>query len=50
MVITRGGGQSSGPFEVDRSWDAYTDDHIGLMDHPGICEFMVLGLLHRRPV
>ena len=25
------GGQSSGPFEVDRPWDAYTDDHIGLM-------------------
>jgi len=30
------GGQSSGPFEVDRPWDAYTDDHIGLMDHLGI--------------
>src|SRR6266436_7031002 len=26
------GGQSSGPLEVDRPWDAYTDDHIGLMD------------------
>ena len=37
------GGQSSGPFEVDRRWDAYTDDHIGLMDHLGIHEFMVLG-------
>src|ERR1700752_4065415 len=37
------GGQSSGPFEVDRPWDAYTDDHIGLMDHLGIREFMVLG-------
>jgi pimeloyl-ACP methyl ester carboxylesterase len=37
------GGQSSGPLEVDRPWDAYTDDHIGLMDHLGICEFMVLG-------
>ena len=36
-------GQSSGPFEVDRPWDAYTDDHIGLMDHLGIQEFMVLG-------
>jgi hypothetical protein len=36
-------GQSSGPFEVNRPWDAYTDDHIGLMNHPGICEFMVLG-------
>jgi pimeloyl-ACP methyl ester carboxylesterase len=37
------GGESSGPVEVDRPWDAYTDDHIGLMDHLGIGEFMVLG-------
>jgi pimeloyl-ACP methyl ester carboxylesterase len=37
------GGQSSGPLEVDRPWHAYTDDHIGLMDHLGIREFMVLG-------
>ena len=37
------GGQSSGPLEIDRPWDAYTDDHIGLMDHLGVREFMVLG-------
>ena len=37
------GGQSSGPLEVDRPWDAYTDDHLGLMDHLGVREFMVLG-------
>ena len=37
------GGQSSGPLEIDLPWDAYTDDHIGLMDHLGIREFMVLG-------
>ena len=37
------GGQSSGPLEIDRPWDAYTDDHIGLMDHLGFHEFMVLG-------
>src|SRR5665213_3676752 len=24
-------GQSSGPLEIDRPWDAYTDDHLGLM-------------------
>lgn len=36
-------GQSSGPLEVDRPWDAYTDDHIGLMDHLGIKRFLVLG-------
>jgi len=37
------GGQSSGPLEIDRPWDAYTDDQIGLMDHLGIDKFMVLG-------
>ena len=37
------GDQSTGPFETERPWDAYTDDHIGLMDHLGIREFMVLG-------
>ena len=36
-------GQSSGPLEIDRPWDAYTDDHLGLMDHLGINKFMVLG-------
>ena len=37
------GGASSGPLETERPWDAYTDDHIGLMDHLGIGKFMVLG-------
>ena len=37
------GGQSSGPLEIDRPWDAYTDDHIGLMDHLRIDRFMVMG-------
>jgi pimeloyl-ACP methyl ester carboxylesterase len=37
------GGQSSGPLEIDRPWDAYTDDQIGVMDHLGIDKFMVLG-------
>ena len=36
-------GQSSGPLEIDRPWDAHTDDHLGLMDHLGIDKFMVLG-------
>ncbi len=36
-------GQSSGPLEIDRPWDAYTDDHLGLMDHLGIQRFMVMG-------
>jgi len=36
-------GESTGPLEADRPWDAYTDDHIGIMDHLGIDQFMVLG-------
>lgn len=37
------GGQSSGPLEIDRPWDAYTDDQFGVMDHLGIDKFVVLG-------
>ena len=37
------GGRSSGPVEVDRPWDSYADDQLGLMDHLGIDKFMVLG-------
>jgi pimeloyl-ACP methyl ester carboxylesterase len=37
------GGQSSGPLEIDRPWDAYADDQLGLMDHLGIEKFMVIG-------
>jgi pimeloyl-ACP methyl ester carboxylesterase len=36
-------GQTSGPLEVDRPWDSYTDDHLNLMDHLGVDKFMVLG-------
>jgi len=36
-------GQSSGPLEIDRPWDAFTDDHLGLMDHLRIDKFMVMG-------
>jgi pimeloyl-ACP methyl ester carboxylesterase len=36
-------GQSSGPLEVERPWDAFTDDHLGVMDHLGIDKFMVMG-------
>ena len=36
-------GQSSGPLEIERPWDSYADDHLGLMDHLGIDKFMVLG-------
>jgi len=36
-------GQSTGPVEVDRPWESYADDHLGLMDHLGIDKFMVMG-------
>ena len=36
-------GQSTGPLEIDRPWDSFTDDQLGLMDHLGIQNFMVLG-------
>src|SRR5262245_61800249 len=42
-------GQSTGPLEVDRPWDAYTDDHLGLMDHLKIDRFMVLGFCIAGP-
>ncbi len=37
-------GESSGPLEIDRPWDAITDDQLAVMDDLGIDQFMVLGL------
>ena len=37
------GGQSTGPLEIDRPWDAYTDDQLSLMDHLAIGKFLVMG-------
>jgi len=37
------GGGSSGPLEVDRPWDAFTDDQLALMDHLGADKFVVMG-------
>ena len=42
-------GESSGPLEVDRPWDSYADDHLGLMDHLRIDKFMVLGFCIAGP-
>jgi pimeloyl-ACP methyl ester carboxylesterase len=44
------GGQSSGPIEIDRPWDSYTDDHLGVMDHLGIDKFMVMGFCIGGPL
>ena len=37
------GGESSGPLEIERPWDSHADDQLGLMDHLGIKEFLVMG-------
>ncbi len=44
------GGQSSGPLEIERPWDAHADDQLGLMDHLGIKEFMVMGFCIGGPL
>jgi pimeloyl-ACP methyl ester carboxylesterase len=44
------GGQSTGPLEIDRPWDSYTDDHLGLMDHLGVGKFMVMGFCIGGPL
>ena len=36
-------GQSSGPLEIDRPWDAHADDQLGVLDHLKIDKFMVMG-------
>src|SRR5262249_3482946 len=36
-------GQSTGPVEVDRPWESYADDQLGLMDHLRIDKFSVMG-------
>jgi pimeloyl-ACP methyl ester carboxylesterase len=36
-------GQSSGPLEIERSWDSHADDQLGVLDHLGINKFMVMG-------
>jgi pimeloyl-ACP methyl ester carboxylesterase len=43
-------GKSTGPLEIDRPWDAHTDDQLGLMDHLGIREFLVMGFCIGGPM
>ena len=44
------GGQSTGPLEITRPWDAYSDDQLGLMDHLGIKKFLVMGFCIGGPM
>ena len=43
-------GESSGSLETDRPWDAYSDDHLGLMDELGIDKFLVMGFCIGGPM
>ena len=43
-------GQSTGPLDIERTWDAFTDDHLGLMDHLGIDKFGVIGFCIAGPM
>ena len=44
------GGQSMGPLDIERTWDAYAEDQLGLMDHLGIEKFGVIGFCIGGPM
>ncbi len=44
------GGGTTGPLEIDRPWDAVTDDHLALMDHLDIEKFVVTGFCIGGPL
>ena len=43
------GGESTGPVPVDKAWDAFADDQLGLMDHLGIREFFYMRTASAAP-
>ena len=43
-------GQSSGPLEIDRPWDSYSEDQLGLMDYLGIDKFLLMGFCIGGPL
>jgi pimeloyl-ACP methyl ester carboxylesterase len=43
-------GQSTGPLETDRPWDAYMDDYLGVLDHLRVNRFMVMGFCIGGPL
>ena len=43
-------GQSSGPLEIDRPWDAYSEDQLGLMDYLGVKSCLLMGFCIGGPM
>ena len=44
------GGGTTGPLEVEKAWDAFTDDQLALMDHLAIENFVVTGFCIGGPL
>ncbi len=44
------GGLSTGPLDFDAPWDAHTNDQLGLLDHLGIDQFLVMGFCIGNPL
>ena len=44
------GSQAEGPLEIERPWDCFLDDQLGLMDHLGIDQFMTMGFCIAGPM
>ena len=44
------GGQSTGPLDFDNPWDAHTNDQLGLLDHLGVDQFLVMGFCIGNPL
>lgn len=44
------GGESTGPLDLERPWDAHTLDQIGLLDHLGIERFFMMGFCIGNPM
>ncbi|MBH68040.1 MAG: alpha/beta hydrolase [Rhodospirillaceae bacterium] len=43
-------GKTVGPLEIEKTWDAFTEDQLALMKHLGIKRFMVLGFCIGGPM